>query len=116
MDPNGTHVADVFSFLHVVGIVALLGIGGGFYGVVSRFLLMRFGKLGGLTIIGVLPAFLPYADSFTAYLTGMRNVALAIIVVCVVFLGKENWRSTGQLKPMGLPRAHVPLRRVNTRS
>ncbi len=89
MDPNGTHVADVFSFLHLFGIVLLLGIGGAFYGLVSRFLLLRFGKLGGLVIISCIPAFLPYADSFTAYLTRMRNIGIAVAVVCVVFVGKE---------------------------
>jgi hypothetical protein len=94
MDPNGSHVVDVFSFLHAPGIVLLLGLGGAFYGLATRFLLNRFGKVGGLVVIGSMPVFLPYADSFTAYLTGMRNTLIVIVVVSLVFFGKERWRAS----------------------
>ena len=71
-------MVDVFSFLHAPGIILLLAIGGVFYGLATRLMVLRFGKLGGLIVIGSIPALLPYADSFTAYLTGMRNSIIVI--------------------------------------
>jgi len=100
-DATGTPIADVFSYLHLPGIILLFVVVGVGYGFIARHLRVSYGRLGDMIMIGIMPAAVPTGDAFGGYLASLRNVLLLIILIALVikvsavFLGrqKESFRS-----------------------
>ena len=83
-DSNGTPLADVFSFLHIYGVIGLFAIMGVGFGFVTKHLKNNYGLIGEIIVIGLFPVLLPLGDSFVGYLADLRNVMIFIGVVMVV--------------------------------
>lgn len=86
LDANGSAVADIFSQLHVIGVVLLFMGTGLFVGGFMR-LLSRHGPYGTVLVIAGLPAMVSNGDSSAVYLSGLRNyvvVAVALLLLANV--------------------------------
>lgn len=83
-DSNGTPLADIFSFLHIYGVIGLFAIMGFGFGFVTKHLKKNYGLIGKIIIIGLFPVLVPIGDSFAEYLVDLRNVLIFIVVVAVL--------------------------------
>ena len=86
-DSPGTHLVDVFSFFHIAGVVLLFLFMGMLYGFMANHLSFRYGLLGNIILIGMMPLFVPTGDAFAQVFVNVRNIALFLVVVAVVFHG-----------------------------
>lgn len=86
-DSAGSPVSDIFSFLHLPGIVILLSVVGVFIGLITRFLRRAFGQFGDVFSVGLMPTILPLGDSFAQYLAEMRNILVVIFLLIIVAVG-----------------------------
>lgn len=82
-DATGSPSADIFSYLHLPGIVGLFLITGAGYGFVARHLRRNYGRTGDMIMVGILPSVLPVGDAFGSYLAGLRNVLLFIALIAL---------------------------------
>ncbi len=80
-DATGSPVADIFSYLHLPGIIVLFLIIGGGFGFVARHLRHNYGQFGDMIMLGFLPSALPTGDAFGAYLAGLRNVFIFLVLM-----------------------------------
>jgi len=80
-DATGTPIADVFSYLHLPGIILLFIVVGLGYGFVARHLRISYGTLGDMIMIGILPSAFPTGDAFGGYLASLRNVLLFVFLI-----------------------------------
>jgi len=85
VDSSGGVLADVFSHLHVLGIILLFGIGGLAYGWIAIFLRRRYGLLGEILFIGMLANLIPFGDAFAGYFAQIRNIILVPAITMLVF-------------------------------
>lgn len=75
-DLAGTPIVDVFSMLHVLGIISFLAFMAWGAGLFSRFFVNSYGALGVVIIIGFAPNLKFEGDAFGGFLAGLRNFAL----------------------------------------
>lgn len=95
-DATGTPIADVFSYLHLPGVILLFVVVGVGYGFIARHLRVSYGRLGDVIMIGMMPSAVPTGDAFGGYLASLRNVLLLIVLIALlikvsgVFLGRQD--------------------------
>ncbi len=90
LDATGSYIADVFSYFHFVGVVGLFLFGGIFFGATARYLRWRYGQVGEIMLIGLLPAFITAGDFFGGYLVSMRNILALVLLVFPLILWRES--------------------------
>ena len=86
LDANGTYLTDVFTQLHVIGIIGLMLFAGAGIAFFSRHLENRYGLVGQIIMVGLLPNLIIAGDSFGNYLSDFRNIFLLLIALQSVLL------------------------------
>jgi hypothetical protein len=96
LDAHGTPVVDIFGYIYLPGIMALMFVSGLGFGLIVRYLSSKHALFGELVVIGMIPVILPLGDSFIGYLSGYRNsLILLLIVILVDFVYRASSSITG---------------------
>lgn len=85
LDAAGTYPADIFSYLHVFGVIFLFFIGGVLVALTYNYLKANFSDFGEVVFLGLIPQLMITGDIYVAYFHNFRNIFIFLILLNFFF-------------------------------